>query len=374
MADKQDYYATLGVPRDASADQIKQSYRKLALQYHPDRNKDPSATEKFKAITEAYAVLSDQSKRSEYDQHGKTGVYERYTQEDIFRGVDFDTIFRDLGFGGLGGIFERFFGGYGGPSSFGFGGFGVQQQRFERGDDLLYDLDVTLDDVYRGVKKEVEIPRLDTCLECKGSGASPGTGRKQCRECGGHGQVRRVQRNGFAQFIQIAPCPRCHGTGSVIEKPCKQCRGSGLQQSRKRLQVNVPEGAENGQRLRLRGEGNMAQNGHPGDLYIRLRVSPHSLFRRDGDDILYETKVSFPKATLGGVVDVPTLDGHAEIKIPPGTRPGTVFRLEGKGLPNVDDHERGDELVRVNVDVPSDLTKRQRDILHEFAKEIGDKI
>ena len=369
--DKQDYYATLGVPKDASGDQIKQAYRKLALQYHPDRNKDPGVIEKFKAITEAYAILSDDAKRTQYDQHGRTGVYERYSQEDIFRGVDFDSIFRDLGFGGLGGIFERFFGGIGGgPGTFNFGGYGP---RPERGDDLVYDMEVTLDDAYRGATKELEIPRLDTCPECKGSGAAAGSGRKPCRECGGHGQVRRVQRSGFAQFIQIAPCPRCRGTGSVIEKPCRLCKGNGVQQARKKLQVHVPAGADDGQTLRLRGEGNMVQNGHAGDLYIRLHLKPHSMFKRDGDDVLYETSVSFPKATLGGLVDVPTLDGRAQVKIPPGTRPGTLFRLEGKGLPSMESHRRGDELVRVNVDVPLELTKRQRELLQEFAHEIGDK-
>jgi molecular chaperone DnaJ len=369
--DKQDYYATLGVPKDASVDQIKQAYRKLALQYHPDRNKDPGATEKFKAITEAYAILSDQDKRSQYDQHGRSGVYERYTQEDIFRGVDFDSIFRDLGFGGLGGIFERFFGGIGsGPGAFNFGGFGPQR---ERGDDLLYDMEVTLDDAYRGATKDLEIPRLDTCPECKGTGAAAGSGRKPCRECGGHGQIRRVQRSGFAQFIQIAPCPRCRGTGSVIEKPCRVCKGSGIQQARKKLQVHVPAGADDGQSLRLRGEGNMAQNGHAGDLYIRLHLKPHSLFKRDGDDVLYQTTVSFPTAALGGLLDVPTLDGRAQVKIPPGTRPGTVFRLEGKGLPSMESRRRGDELVRVDVDVPSEVTKKQRELLQEFAREIGDK-
>jgi len=185
--------------------------------------------------------------------------------------------------------------------------------------------------------------------------------------------VRRVQRSGFAQFIQIAPCPRCGGTGSVIEKPCRLCKGNGVQQARKKLQVHVPAGADNGQTLRLRGEGNMVQNGHAGDLYIRLHLRPHSMFKRDGDDVLYETSVSFPKATLGGLVDVPTLDGRAQVKIPPGTRPGTLFRLEGKGLPSMESHRRGDELVRVNVDVPLELTKRQRELLQEFAHEIGDK-
>jgi molecular chaperone DnaJ len=369
--DKEDYYATLGVPKDASVDQIKQAYRKLALQYHPDRNKDPGATEKFKGITEAYAILSDQDKRSQYDQHGRTGVYERYTQEDIFRGVDFDSIFRDLGFGGLGGIFERFFGGIGGgPGAFNFGGYGPRQ---ERGDDLLYDMEVTLDDAYRGATKDIEIPRLDACPECKGTGAAAGSGRKPCRECGGHGQIRRVQRSGFAQFIQIAPCPRCRGTGSVIEKPCRVCKGSGIQQARKKLQVHVPAGADDGQSLRLRGEGNMAQNGHAGDLYIRLHLKPHSLFKRDGDDVLYHTNVSFPTAALGGLLDVPTLDGRAQVKIPPGTRPGTVFRLEGKGMPSMESRRRGDELVRVDVDVPLEVTKRQRELLQEFAREIGDK-
>ncbi len=367
MADKQDYYTTLGVPKDASGDQIKQAYRKLALQYHPDRNKDPAAAEKFKSISEAYAILSDQSKRSQYDQYGKTGVYERYSQEDIFRGVDFDSIFRDLGFGGFGGIFERFFGGMGGG---GFGGF--ETQRPGIGEDLVFDMEITLDDAYRGLSKEVEIPRLAQCPECNGTGAAKGTIRKVCRECNGRGQVRQVHRQGFAQFIQIGPCPRCHGAGSTIDKPCKNCSGDGVYRTRKKLQVKIPAGADTGQNLRLRGEGNMAPGGRPGDLYIRLHLKPHPLFKRDGDDVLYETSVSFPKAAMGGTVDVPTLDGRAQLKVPPGTRPGTVFRLEGKGLPSIEDRERGDELVRVSVDVPHELSKKQRDLLTDFARESGE--
>ncbi len=366
MADKQDYYSTLGVSRDASVDQIKQAYRKLALQYHPDRNKDPAAAEKFKSISEAYAILSDGSKRAQYDQFGRAGVYERYSQEDIFRGVDFDSIFRDLGFGGFGGIFERFFGGLGG-----FGGYEVRRPGV--GEDLVFDMEVTLDEAYKGISKEVDVPRIAQCPECNGTGAAKGTIRKVCKECNGQGHVRQVQRRGFAQFIQIGPCPRCRGTGSIIEKPCRNCAGEGVYRTKKKLQVRVPAGADNGQSLRLRGEGNMVQGGRPGDLYIRLHLRPHPLFKRDGDDVLYETSVSFPKAAMGGVLDVPTLDGRAQLKVPPGTRPGTVFRLDGKGLPSIDDHGRGDELVKVNVDVPHELSKKQRELLLEFARESGEK-
>src|SRR6266581_3290122 len=301
--EKRDYYDVLGVPRGASKDDIKASYRKLALQYHPDRNKDPGAAEKFKEISEAYAVLSDEEKRGQYDQFGRQGVYEKYNREDIFRGADFDSVFRDLGIGG-----------------------------------------------------------------------QPGSSRKTCRECNGRGRVQKVRRTGFAQFVQITTCPKCNGEGTIVDKPCRTCHGAGLERVRKKLQVKIPPGADEGQSLRVRGEGNAAQGGRAGDLYVRIRLRPHPEFKRQGDNVVYETRISFPKAALGGELEVPCIDGKAMLKIPPGTKAGTIFRLEGKGFPRIEGWGKGDELVRVDVEIPHDLSRKQRDLLEEFARETGEKL
>lgn len=373
--EKRDFYDVLGVTRNASKDDIKGSYRKLALQYHPDRNKSPEATEKFKEISEAYAVLSDDEKRKQYDQFGREGIYQRYNAEDIFRGADFDSVFRDMGFGFSGGGFSSFVesilrgmgGGFGG-----FDPFGTQAGP-ARGEDLVYDLPISFDEAARGATREIEIPRLVECTQCNGSGAAPGSSKKTCTNCRGRGQVQTVRRAGFAQLVQITTCPRCKGAGTIIDKPCKNCSGTGLARTRTKLQVKVPPGADEGQSLRIRGEGNASQGGRSGDLYVRIRLKPHPNFKRDGDNILYETKISIPKATLGGELQVPSIDGTAQVKIPPGTRAGTVFRLEGKGFPRVGGWGRGDELVRIDVDIPRDLSRRQRDLLTEFAKELGEK-
>src|SRR6267378_3488780 len=237
--EKRDYYDVLGVPRNASKDDRKGSYRKLALQYHPDRNKAPDATEKFKEISEAYAILSDEEKRKQYDQFGREGIYQKYNTEDIFRGADFDSIFRDMGFGTFGGF--QNFESPSGPS---------------RGEDLVYDLQISFDEVAHGATREIEVPRLAECKECNGSGAQPGSSRKTCSNCRGRGQVQTVRRAGFAQLVQITTCPKCRGEGSIIDKPCKNCGGSGLARTRTKLQVKVPPGADEGQSLRIRGEGN----------------------------------------------------------------------------------------------------------------------
>src|SRR6266568_2606003 len=360
--EKPDYYDVLGVPRNASKDDIKGSYRKLALQYHPDRNKAPEATEKFKEISEAYAILSDDEKRKQYDQFGREGIYQKYNTEDIFR---------DMGFGTFGGGFssfvERILGGLGGFESY------ANPSGPSRGEDLVYDLQISFDEVAHGATREIEFSRLAECKECNGSGAQPGSSRKTCSTCHGRGQVQTVRRAGFAQLVQITTCPKCRGEGSIIDKPCKNCGGSGLSRTKTKLQVKVPPGADEGQNLRIRGEGNAAQGGRSGDLYVRIRLKPHAEFKRDGDNILYETKVSFPKAALGGELQIPSIDGKAQLKIPAGTRPGTVFRLEGKGFPRVGGWGRGDELVRIDVEIPRDLSRRQRELLTEFAKELGEK-
>jgi len=367
--DKRDYYDVLGVQKGAGKDEIKSAYRKLALQYHPDRNKSPEATERFKEISEAYAILSDDEKRNQYDQFGRAGIYERYNAEDIFRGADFDSIFRDIG--GMGGIFEQILRGFGGFST--FQGFGTPQ-RPSRGEDLVYDLEINFDDAAHGASREIEVPRLAQCSVCGGSGAQPGSQRKTCKTCYGRGQVQQVRRSGFAQMIQITTCPRCNGAGTVVDKPCKNCGGNGLTRERTKLQVKVPAGADEGQSLRLRGEGNAALGGRAGDLYVRIHLKPHPSFKREGDNVLYETKISIPKAALGGELEVPAIDGKAQLKIPPGTRAGTVFRLEGKGFPHVEGWGRGDELVRVDVDIPRELNKRERELLQELARLRGENL
>jgi molecular chaperone DnaJ len=371
MADKRDYYDVLGVPKGASKDDIKGAYRKLALQYHPDRNKAPEATEKFKEISEAYAVLSDDQKRAQYDQFGREGVYQRWNTEDIFRGADFESIFRNMGgFGGFSSIFEDLLRGFGG---FGFSSR-MQPRGPPRGEDLVADVVISFEEAAHGVEKDLDISRLAECHECNGSGAMPGSQRKTCRTCNGQGQVQQVRRSGFAQLIQITTCPRCNGSGSIVDKPCKECAGAGVKRAKTKLQVKVPAGADDGQSLRLRGEGNAVQGGRSGDLYVRVHLKPHPLFKRDGENVLYETKISYPKAALGGELEVPIIDGKARVKVPPGTRAGTVFRLEGKGFPEVDGYGRGDELVKVDVDVPRDLNKRERELLLELAKLRGENL
>jgi molecular chaperone DnaJ len=367
--DKRDYYDVLGVQKGAGKDEIKAAYRKLALQFHPDRNKSPEATERFKEISEAYAVLSDEEKRSQYDQFGRQGIYERYNSEDIFRGADFDSVFRDVG--GLGGIFEQILRGFGG-----FGSFQTfsEPQRPTRGSDLAYDLDISFDEAAHGAGREIEVPRLAQCNICNGTGAQPGSQRKTCKTCNGRGQIQQVRRAGFAQMIQITTCPRCNGEGTIVEKPCKNCGGSGLMRNKTKLQVKIPPGADEGQSLRLRGEGNAVQGGRAGDLYVRIHLKPHPSFKRDGDNILFETKISFPKAAIGGELEVPAIDGKARVKIPPGTRAGTVFRLEGKGFPHVEGWGRGDELVKVDVDIPRELNKRERELLQELARLRGEEL
>ncbi len=278
MAEKRDYYEVLEVAKNASKDEIKDAYRKLAMQYHPDRNKSPEAEDKFKEISEAYAVLSDDDKRRQYDMLGHAGFDQRYTREDIFRGADFESIFRDLGFGfGFRNIFDFFF------------GRGDIGERIHRGQDLGYEIEITLEEAAKGVEKEIEFPRTEKCDVCNGTGASPGTTPKICTECNGSGQVQKVQRNSFSMFVRVIACPTCRGKGMIIESPCKECRGTGLGRRRRKITVKIPPGIEDGVQMRLRGEGEMAQNGGvPGDLYTLVHVTPHKYFKREGDDLLYE--------------------------------------------------------------------------------------
>jgi molecular chaperone DnaJ len=362
---KRDYYETLGVPRDATKSGIKDAYRKLAFKYHPDRNKEQGAEEKFKEISEAYAILSDDEKRRQYDQLGHAGISGRYTWDDIFRGVDFDEIFRDIGFGfgGFDSVFDIFF-------------RGAPRKRGPiRGRDLRYDLEITLVEAAEGLSTQIEIPRTEKCESCKGTGAKEGTKPRVCPDCGGNGQVQNVRTAGFARFVQITTCRKCEGRGKVIDTPCTVCHGVGTIRKRRKIDVTVPRGVSTGSHLRLSRQGEaVVGDGIPGDLFIVIHVKPHQYFKRSGDDILYETEIGYAQAALGTKIEVPTLNGKAELKIPRGTQPNTIFRIKGKGMPSLNSGRKGDELVRVNLRVPTKLSKKQRELLKELAKDTGEKI
>ncbi len=361
---KKDYYEVLGVSRNATPEEIKSAYRKLALQYHPDRNKSPDAEEMFKGISEAYAVLSDEEKRRQYDMYGHEGIDSRYTREDIFRGVDFDKIFRDLGFGfgGFDSIFDMFSG---------------RRERYapERGYDLRYDLEISLEDAFKGLKTEIEIPRNEKCDLCGGTGAKPGTNPKTCPKCRGTGQIQYARTSGFTRFVQITTCDKCSGRRVITENPCEECHGTGIVKRHRKIRINVPPGVDMGFSLRLKGEGEAsAEGGNTGDLYVVTSVRPHKVFKRDGDDIFYDAQIGFTQAALGSEIEVPTIDGKVMLKIPLGTPSGAVFRLKGKGMPKLRGFGRGDELVRVTIRTPKNLTDKQKKLLLELAKELGEEI
>ena len=360
MAEKRDYYEVLGVQRNASKDEIKDAYRKLAMQFHPDRNKSPGAEERFKEISEAYAVLSDDQKRQQYDTLGHSGFDQRYSSEDIFRGADFDSVFRDMGFGD---IFRTFFGG-------GFGG-----ERRNIGQDLAYDLEITLEEAANGAEKEIEIPRTEKCNVCGGSGAAPGTSVKICPRCGGSGQVQNMRKSGFGMYVQVTACPTCKGKGKLIEKPCSNCHGTGRVRIRRKITVKIPMGIDEGNQLRLRGEGEMASDdGEPGDLYVVVHVKPHPQFIREGDDLWHVAIITYPQAALGAEITVPTLEGPTTIKIHPGTQVGEVITLKGKGMPHFRAYGKGDILIRIGISVPEKLTFQQRTLLEELAKEFDTEV
>ena len=354
--EKRDYYEVLGVERSASKDDIKNQYRKLALKYHPDRNKSSDAEEKFKEISEAYAVLSDEQKRTQYDQFGHAGIDQRYSTEDIFRSVDFDEIFRDFGFG-FGSIFDTLFG-------------GGRARGPRGGQDIRYDLEISLEQAYSGLTEEIEVPRREYCSECKGSGAKAGTSPRKCPDCGGTGQIQHVQMAGPMRFAVRRPCGKCRGRGIVIDKPCGACRGSGIVERQRRISIRIPPGVDTGSQLIMRGEGDASEDeGQRGDLYVVIHVRPHGLFRREGSDLICRLSVSFTKAVLGGEVEVPTLDGSAKITVPPGTQTGTMFRLRKKGMPELRHSGRGDELVVVQISTPTKLTPQQRELIQNLSRE-----
>lgn len=355
---KRDYYDILGIGKSSDEAAIKKAYRGLAMQYHPDRNQgDAHAAEKMKEINEAYAVLSDRNKRGLYDTYGHAGL-EGFTQEDIFRGVDFTNLFEEL-FGGGFGFGESLF------DSF----FGRQREgrarRAQRGADLRYDLTVSIEDVAFGSEKEIDIPRVETCFACRGTGAKQ-DGLKECEACRGSGQLVVEQRSGSTLFRQITTCGRCNGRGKLVTDPCDECGGKGSVESRKEIHVSIPKGADTGYRIRIQEEGEPGENGS-GDLYVILIVEKHPVFERHGDDIYVVKEVDLPRAALGGELDdVPGLESDLSLDIPEGTQNGAVLRIMDKGIPHLDNYGRGDEYVIIKVVTPTDLTEDQKDLLRRF--------
>lgn len=356
---KKDYYEILGVPKDATVQDIKKKYRSLALKYHPDRveeSKKAESEEKFKEISEAYGVLSDPKKRQMYDQYGHSGIDQNYTAEDIFRGADF---------GDLGDIFSQFFGGGGFGDIFGGGSRGGGR-RFDRGADIQYEVEVTFEEVYKGVKKNVKVPRHEHCTACQGTGAKNGTSLAQCSACKGAGYT--VVSSGFFRMQQT--CHQCGGRGQMITEKCPECHGHGKIRMTRNIEVNIPAGVDNSSRLRVQGEGESGRDGK-GDLYLYIHVLPHEHFQRDHNDIYLELHVSFLLAALGSEISVPTLDGNVSMKVPAGTQSGKVFRLKGKGMPDLRGGFHGDQYVKIMLDVPEKLNPEQRKLLEQFAKISG---
>lgn len=365
---KRDYYDVLGVQKNATKDEIKSAYRKLAMQYHPDRNKSPDAEEKFKEISEAYGVLSDEEKKQQYDMFGHAGISGRYTQEDIFRNIDFDSIFRDFGFGfgGFESIFDTLFGRRRrrGPS------WEDWEKRPIPGDDLRFNMEITLEQAVKGLKTEINVPHTKDCDVCKGSGIEPGKQATQCSQCGGSGQIQQVRQTANTRFVQITTCSKCGGRGQIIEHPCPECRGSGKVQVKRKIAVDIPPGVDTGTRIRIRGEGEPGiRGGPPGDLYVVTYVKPHPVFEREGNHLLTEVPITFSQAALGTKIEVPTINSKAELRIPAGTQSHTLFRLKGKGVPDISGRGRGDEFVRVIVRTPEKLTSRQKELIRELSEE-----
>ncbi|ADE55074.1 molecular chaperone DnaJ [Coraliomargarita akajimensis] len=361
---KADYYETLGVSREATADEMKKAYRKLAVKYHPDKNPGDAAAEaKFKEISEAYDVLKDEEKRAAYDRFGHAAFQGGMGGRGAGGGGGFHDpfdMFREaFGGGGGGGIFEEFFGGGGGRSSGGA----------QHGSDLRYDLEITLEEAAEGTEKEIRYKRATSCGKCSGSGAEPGSKKVTCPTCGGAGQV--TSNRGFISFRQV--CPTCQGAGQTVEKPCSDCRGEGRVMETSTVKVRIPAGVHTGSKLRSAGKGEAGyMGGQAGDLYIIIHVKEHELFERHDDDLFCEIPIKFTLAALGGAIDVPTLFGKGSLKIPSGTQSGTTFRLRGHGMPHLRGSGKGDMLVRVHVEVPTKLSGEQKQKLEDFAESCGD--
>ena len=357
MSAKRDYYEVLGIARGASDDEIKKAFRKLAFQFHPDRNKEDDAEAKFKEINEAYSVLSDADKRAAYDRFGHAGAAGGPFGGGAGGFEDFG------GFGGLGEIFETFFGG--------MGGMGRQAPR--RGTDLNYRISVTLEEASTGIEREINVQRVEACGDCKGTGAKDGTSPAKCSECGGQGKVYQVQRSVFGRFTNVVTCPTCRGEGQIITDPCPKCKGNGRERVSRTIKVRVPPGIDNGNQIRMSGGGNLGERGGgAGDLYITVNVAAHKDFKRDGDTVIYELPVNFAQAALGVELEVPTLYGPAKLKVPSGVQTGKVIRLKGKGMPVLNKpNSYGDQWVEVKVVTPEKLNRKQKKLFQELADMLG---
>jgi len=351
MPAKRDYYEVLGVGTNATDEEIKKAFRKLAFKYHPDHNHGDKAGEKFKEVNEAYEVLSDPDKRAGYDRYGHSGV-------DGFFGRGFEG----FNFGGFGDIFDAFFS----------GATTATRQAPQRGADLHYSITITFEEAAFGCEKEIDIVRTEHCSLCQGIGCKPGSQPSRCPNCNGSGQVRRVQQTIFGRFTNTAACHQCHGEGSIITEPCPQCRGTGIEKRQRSIPLRIPAGVADGSQMRLSGEGEAGhRGGSPGNLYVILSVLPHEFFIRDGDNILYELPINFAQAALGSEVEIPTLDGKTKLKLPSGSQTGEVFRLKVQGIPHLHRSGRGDQLVTLFVVTPESLTKEQRRLFQELANSLG---
>ncbi len=367
-----DYYDILGVSKDASRDEIKKAYKKLAKKYHPDLNKEESAAEKFKEISEAAAVLGDPEKRKRYDQFGDADAFERAGY-----GPDFDFSSFDFGFD-FEKIFESFFGGSSrGSSGMGAMGsifdsiFGTKKQTRQKGEDIYFELDLSLEEAYNSFKKTLSIPRLVECAQCSGTG-SKDKQLIQCPECDGSGMSTHTRKTPFGLFQTRTTCRRCSGSGQSYKNPCSKCLGKGRLESTSKIEVTIPAGVDTGVNLRVDGGGHAGKNNAPaGDLFIKINVLPHKIFQRRGADLLIKVPLSFTKAILGGQIKVPTMEGKAKLKIPPGTQPGTILKMKGKGMPVLNSSRFGDQYVKLEIEFPKRLSRKQKKLVQELDKSLG---
>jgi molecular chaperone DnaJ len=362
MPEKRDYYEVLGVDKGADKKEIKKAYRKLAMKYHPDVSEDEEATEKFKEISEAYAILSDSEKKQRYDQFGHAGM-DGFSNEDIFRNVNFDDIFQGFGGFDMGNIFDMF--------GFGFGG--SRRRGSQRGSDIYKEMTITLKDAAHGLEKDIEIRHNVTCPVCNGSKSEPGSNPETCQTCGGTGQVKQINNTILGQMVNISPCRACGGEGKIITDPCKKCNGNGLVKEDKTIHIKIPSGVEDGSRLRVSNEGNAGKGGY-GDLYVLIHVEEDENFQRNGADLYYNQQISFVQASLGDKIEIPTIDGAIDLNIPPGTQSESVFRLKGQGMPVLHRSSKGNLYVTVKVVVPQKLNDQQKKLLKEFAEISGEEI
>jgi molecular chaperone DnaJ len=358
---KRDYYEILGINKNADKREIKKSYRKLALKYHPDKNASKEAEEKFKEISEAYAVLSDDKKRQMYDQYGHAGIDQQYSAEDIFRGADFGDIFSGMGFD-INEIFNQFFGGR--------RDFSPRQRQY-RGADLRYDIQINLEDAYNGLEQNIRIPRTETCDTCTGSGAKPGTRPERCPQCQGTGQMKHTRRTAFGMFTQVAPCTKCQGHGEIIQQKCPKCRGRKTMQVTRSIKLKIPKGIDEGSQLRLHGEGESGPGG-TGDLYIVVHVKKHNIFDRHGSNLHMKYNITFPEAALGARKSIRPLIGINQIiKIPEGTQHGDIIKVRKCGMPYLRGTGFGDLFVEIQVKTPKSLNRKARKLLMDLQNELN---